>query len=274
MAYLRETATVVAVEPQGEACLLRLASPALAAAVRPFQFLLVRVPGGGFALRRPFSVFDARGEEVEVLIRPVGEGTARLGAVAVGEKLDLLGPLGQTFSPPAEALYVAGGVGVAGLFFAVAEEVRAGRQPELLFGAATEAALYGRGRLETLGVEATYVTEDGSCGERGLATEHLPGAATGQEKLMSAAMAETLPPYARAVVACGPRPMYQALFRSLGEEARLYVVMEERMACGVGACRGCAVPAREPEGGYLAVCQEGPVIEASRLDWLRLAEEV
>jgi dihydroorotate dehydrogenase electron transfer subunit len=274
MVYLHETATVVAVEPEGEARLLRLASPALAAAVRPFQFLLARVPGGSFPLRRPFSVFDARGEEVEVLIRPVGEGTARLGALAAGERLDLLGPFGRDFSPPADALYVAGGVGVAGLFFALAEEVRAGRQPELLFGAATEAALYARGRLEALGVEATYVTEDGSYGERGLATDNVPGLATKQEKLMSAAIAEALPPYARGVIACGPRPMYQALNRSLGEEARLYVVMEERMACGVGACRGCAVPAREPQGGYLAVCQEGPVVEASRLDWLRLAEEV
>jgi dihydroorotate dehydrogenase electron transfer subunit len=274
MAYLHETATVVAVEPEGEARLIRLASPALAEAVRPFQFLLVKVPGGGFVLRRPFSVFDARGEEVEVLIRPVGEGTARLGAVASGEALDLLGPFGRTFSPPAETLYVAGGVGVAGLFFAAAEEVRAGRRPELLFGAATEAELYGRGRLEALGVEVTYVTEDGSYGERGLATDYVPDTATKQEKLMSAAMAETLLPYARAVIACGPRPMYHALFQLLGEEARLYVVMEERMACGVGACRGCAVPAHEPEDGYLAVCQEGPVVEAPRLDWRRLAEEI
>lgn len=256
MAYLHETATVVAVEPEGEARLVRLASPALAAAVRPFQFLLLRVPGEGFTLGRPFSAFDAREGEVEVLIRPVGEGSARLAAVVPGEALVLRGPLGQSFSPPPGARYVAGGVGAAGLFFAVAEEVRAGRRPELYFGARTPAELYGRARLEALGVEATYVTEDGSRGERGLVSAHLPAAG------------------ARPVVACGPRAMYRALERQLGGRAPLYVVMEERMACGVGACRGCAVPVREPEGGYLAVCREGPVIEASRLDWRRLAEEI
>jgi dihydroorotate dehydrogenase electron transfer subunit len=66
--------------------------------------------------------------------------------------------------------------------------------------------------------------------------------------------------------------MYAALHRALGEQARLFVLMEERMACGVGACRSCAVPTRKPEGSYLAACRDGPFLDASTIDWGRLEE--
>jgi dihydroorotate dehydrogenase electron transfer subunit len=274
MAYMREIATVLANDADGDARLLQLSAPAIAAAACPFQFVLVKIPGGDFILRRPLSVFDAREDEIALLVRPVGEGTARICCLVPGENLDLTGPFGREFDVPADALFVAGGIGVAGLFFALAEAARSGRKAELLCGAKNAAQLYARYRLEELGVEATFVTEDGSSGSKGLATEYLPGVHSVKEKLISAALDEKLPPYPKTVITCGPRPMYVVLHKILGEDARLHVLMEERMACGVGACLSCAVPAREPKGSYIAACEEGPLIDASLVDWNRLEGEV
>jgi dihydroorotate dehydrogenase electron transfer subunit len=272
MTYFRENARVRANDADGDARLLRLRAPGLGAAARPFQFVLAQVPGESFILRRPLAVFDAGGGDVELLVRPVGEGTRRLCGLAPGEYCDLTGPFGRAAAVGEDALFVAGGIGLAGLFFALAEEARAGRPPELYYGARTATALYARARLAELGVEARFVTEDGSSGRTGTVVERLPGLPTTKERLMSEALNEKLLPYPRAVIACGPRPMYAALRRALGERARLYVLMEERMACGVGACRSCAVPARKPEGSYLAACRDGPLVEASEIDWGRWEE--
>ncbi len=274
MAYTREIATVLANGADGDARFLRLSAPGIARAARPFQFVLVKVPGGDFILRRPLSVFDAREDEIALLVRPAGDGTARICCLVPGENLDLTGPFGRGFDVPGDALFVAGGIGVAGVFFALAEAARSGRKVELVYGAKTAAQLYARSLLEELGVEATFVTEDGSSGFEGLATEYLPRLPSAKEKLISAALDEKLPPYPKTVIACGPRPMYVVLHKVLGEDSRLHVLMEERMACGVGACRSCAVPAREPKGSYIAACEDGPLINASSVDWNRLEGEV
>ncbi len=253
MSYFHETAPVLANDADGDACLLRLRAPQIAAAVRPFQFVLAQVPGGGHLLRRPFSVFDAVGEELELLIRPVGAGTRTLAAVAAGDSIDLTGPFGRTFEPPADTLFVAGGVGIAGLFFALATAARAGVTPALVFGARAAGQLCGSSRLREVNIDITFVTEDGSRGSRGLVTEHISLAAT-----------------PAALVACGPRAMYRALLGVVGEDTPVYVLMEEHMACGVAACRGCAVPAKSPPGTYICVCQDGPLLDAALIDWDRL----
>lgn len=274
MTYLREIATAIANDADGDARLLRLHAPGMAAAIRPFQFVLAKAPGGDFILRRPLSAFDVAGDELELLIRPAGEGTARLCRLAPGDGCDLTGPFGREFEPPEKALFVAGGIGLAGLFFALAEAARSGRKAELIYGARTAAQLYAESRLTELGVNATLVTEDGSRGHKGLVTEYVPGLPSPETRLLSAALEEKLPPYPKAVIACGPRAMYATLYRALGDEARWYVVMEERMACGVGACRSCAVPARGPAATYVAVCEEGPLMDAAAIDWERLGGEI
>ncbi len=274
MTYLREIATVMANGADGDARLLRLRAPGVAAAARPFQFVLAKVPAGGFMLRRPLSVFDVAGDDVELLIRPVGEGTTRLCCLSAGEGCDLTGPFGRRFEAPEGALFVAGGIGLAGLFFALAEAARSGRKADLLYGARTAAQLYAGPKSAELGIDATFVTEDGSRGHKGLVTEYVPGILSAETKLLYAALEEKLPPYPKALIACGPRAMYAALRRALGDEAQWYVLMEERMACGVGACRSCAVPAREPAGSYVAACEEGPLLDAAVVDWERLGGEI
>jgi dihydroorotate dehydrogenase electron transfer subunit len=262
MTHLREIATVLSNDADGDARLLRLKAPAIAAAARPFQFVLVKVPGEGFLLRRPFSVFDATGDEVALLVRPVGEGTANICRLAPGETCDLTGPFGRAFDVPDNALFVAGGIGIAGVFFAIATAARSGRKAELIYGVRDATQLYVKSFIEELNVEATVVTEDGSSGRKGLATDFVPAPPSGETG------------NGRLVIACGPRPMYAALRRVLGAGARWYALMEERMGCGVGACRSCVVPVREPAGSYAAVCKDGPLVDAASVDWGRLGEAV
>ena len=274
MTYVREIATVIGNDADGDARLLRLGAPRIAAAARPFQFVLAKVPAAGFMLRRPLSIFDAGDDEIELLIRPVSEGTGRLCRLAPGESCDLTGPFGREFDVPEDSVFVAGGIGIAGIFFALATAARSGRKAALVYGARTGAQLYAGRQLGDLAVDVTSVTEDGSSGLKGLATDFIPGIPSAETKLMSRALKEDLPPYRRAVIACGPRAMYVALHKILGDDARWYALMEERMACGVGACRSCAVPVREPAGSYVAACEEGPLVDAAAVDWGRLGEEI
>ncbi|HUV86509.1 MAG TPA: hypothetical protein VMX79_05295 [bacterium] len=274
MTHVREIATVIGNDADGDARLLRLGAPRIAAAARPFQFVLAKVPAAGFLLRRPLSVFDAGGDEIELLIRPVGEGTGRLCCLAPGEGCDLAGPFGRGFDAPGGSVFVAGGIGIAGLFFALATAARSGRKAELVYGARTAAQLHAKRQIGELNVDATFVTEDGSGGLKGLAIEYIPGVPSTGTKLLSRALEEDLPRYAKAVIACGPRAMYAALRKVLGDDAQWYALMEERMACGVGACRSCVVPAREPAGSYVAVCEEGPLVDATAVDWDRLGDEI
>jgi dihydroorotate dehydrogenase electron transfer subunit len=132
--------------------------------------------------------------------------------------------------------------------------------------------VYAGRRLGELAVNAILATEDGSRGLKGLATDFIPGIPSREAKLLSKVLEEDLPRYGRAIIACGPRPMYGALRKVLGDDARWYALMEERMACGVGACRTCVVPVREPAGSYAAVCEEGPLVDAAAVDWDRLGE--
>jgi dihydroorotate dehydrogenase electron transfer subunit len=251
MAYFREKATIVSNDAEGDARLLKLATTALAAAAKPFQFLMAKVPGGGRILRRPLSIFDASEWELELLVRPLRAGTARLCELEPGETMDVTGPLGRPFQPPPGAAFVAGGIGIAGVFYAIAAACRAGEKPAVFFGGRAAGGLYAVARLRELGARVRLATDDGSGGARGLVTDLLsPGPAP--------------------IIACGPPPMFAALRERLGAGAPLYLVMEERMACGVGACRACVAPAREPAGGYLAICEDGPVVDARTLDWARM----
>lgn len=255
MAYFDEAAAVVAARPEGDAVRLRLRAPAVAGAARPFQFVMARVPGEGFTLRRPLSVYDAARDELELLVRPLGEGTSSLAAAREGDRLRISGPFGRVFEPSADALYVAGGIGFAGVHYAMVAAFQAGLKPRLVYGARSSRLAYDVDALRAAGVAVTLVTDDGSSGEKGLVTDHLP------------------PELPSAVIACGPRAMFRALRAKVGAGTTLYVLMEERMACGIGVCRACAVPVSEPAGAYRAVCVDGALFDAAALDWGRMEKE-
>jgi len=227
---------------------------------QPGQFLHLLCDGEGRVLRRPFSVFGHDGRSASVLVREVGGGSAWLRRRIPGDELDVLGPLGRGFDLDVEgeeALLVAGGAGVAPLAYLGRRLGERGAKATLLWGMESGEE-YGA-LPERLGeeIDLRLATADGSRGKRGTVLDLLPPGR---------------PEAGFRYYACGPRPMLLALASRLvpGRLSSLQVSVEERMACGLGACRGCAVPVADPPGGYRAACREGPVFGGEELDWERL----
>ncbi len=224
----------------------------------PGQFVHVRCGGNGRILRRPFSITVSRLGEPAILVRPVGDGTRWLCSRKAGEEIDILGPLGKGFSvlEAPEHVLVAGGAGIAPLRFLALRLRERGHRASLLWGM-EEAFEYGiLPDILAEECELALATRDGKKGFEGSVLELFH--ALGKENDV-------------AIYVCGPRDMHAELMRSLGKDAlkRTQVSVEERMACGVGACRGCAVPSATCAGGYVLACREGPVFFAGDVDWER-----
>jgi dihydroorotate dehydrogenase electron transfer subunit len=254
----RIQAEVVSLRSFGCASELVLEVPASFVA-EPGQFVHVRCMGEGLILRRPFSLYASEEGTAALLVKEVGAGTAWLCNRKVGEKLDILGPLGRGFTIEGDgsSALVAGGAGIAPIRFLAARMRYEGLEPVVLWGVDKEDQY---GELPTLlekEMDLHLACMDGS---RGYA-----GSVAGLFSTLSAERP-------KAIYACGPRGMLTALVDGIGEGslANLQVSMEERMACGVGACRGCVVPAAQPDGGYLAACKDGPVFYGRELDWRRI----
>ena len=221
-----------------------------AGAFDPGQFVMLgELARESFILPRAFSIFRGRRDFFEVVYKVVGRGTRFLAAVRRGDSVLAWGPLGHGFQEAdGSTLLVAGGIGIAGLFAHAEALAQRGRRAALVFGGRTRDDLVGCDDVEPSVSSATYFTEDGSFGEKGRVTDGLI------ELLRRGGF--------RAMAACGPAPMLDAvgvIAREAGVRAQLSV--EAPMACGVGACLGCAVAV---DGRYQRACTEGPVFEAAR----------
>jgi len=199
-------------------------------------------------LPRPFSIYraDSVTGELDLLIEIKGKGTGLLAKTGTGAALELLGPLGKGFPvPPAGSLLVAGGAGIAPLAFLAAS---ADVPRTLLYCAQTASRLVcPHADLDFPGLSIIEATDDGSRGEMGTAADLLLNRIEGAE----------------AVFACGPRPMLAAVKEiCLQAGIKAWFSLEERMACGIGACLGCAVATT---GGYKRVCRDGPVFSAEEV---------
>jgi dihydroorotate dehydrogenase electron transfer subunit len=230
---------------------------------RPGQFVMLGIPGGQMLLRRPFSIHrltDGGGgqTDIAILYKIVGQGTRALSRLAPGTRLDLLGPLGQGFRirPDQRRIAIAaGGIGVAPMLFLA--EYLAGTHDladcEVFLGGRTRSDLLCLDDFRRLGVKVHRTTDDGSDGAQCFLTHPLE------------IEAGKRPP--DIIYACGPMEMLGCV---AGIAARLdipcQVSIESVMACGVGACLGCAVAGRATDG-YLHVCKDGPVFDAHRLRW-------
>lgn len=262
-------AKVTSNQPVGaDIFLLSLTAPAIAQAARPGQFVMLRVsPGPEPLLARPFSVFWAEENEVQILYRVVGRGTRLLKEVVEGQKLSMWGPLGTSFDLNIERpLLVAGGMGIAPIFFASKFLVKHSIDRMVIYGVSSKQAFMvwdesaGNHKYLLEGLDWEPISEDGSIGRMGLVTELL------NDHLSLPASSRPKP---GAVLACGPLPMLRAVAKLCAEfDVACQTSLEAPMACGVGACLGCAIPAAG--GGYLRACQEGPVMEASLVDWERI----
>lgn len=239
---------------------LTVKAPKIAADCRPGQFVMVRA-GEGMdpLLRRPFSVHQvAEGDLLQILVKVIGKGTQMIAGMQSGQYLDVLGPLGRGFSydPQHHHYLVGGGIGIAPLLF-LAKRLLKSVEPsscKILLGARTgEEVSPLIGDFERLGFEVTTATEDGSLGKRGLVTD----------------LMFPLEDESRGMVySCGPFPMLRAVVAFCREKKwACQVSLEAVMACGLGACVGCAVLQADMKG-YVHVCQDGPVFDADEVAWL------
>ncbi len=226
---------------------------------QPGQFIHLRC-ADGFAplLRRPLSICDVdqSASEMSIIYRLEGEGTRRLSAKQKGDVLDALGPLGRGFPINASgkgdrALIVGGGVGVPPLYYLSKQLVARGVQVTHVLGFGSRGASFLTDEFARLG--KTYVTTlDGSLGTKGMVTHVL----------------DSLPLNSwKTVFACGPVPMLRALSdrfcsRNAPQPApEVFLSLEERMGCGIGACFACVCRTPHSDTDYRKVCADGPVFK-------------
>lgn len=227
----------------------------------PGQFVHVRCDTPGTVLRRPYSIAGAAGGTITIMVREVGAGSAWLCSVEAGETLDVMAPLGRGFSLDEAYAHVllAGGTGIAPMRFLASRLSERAGMVKLLWGVEGKDEFGGMADELKGNFDLLVSAMDGSAGEACSVVDLLKGVdRDGTE----------------ALYACGPRGMLNAFAECIKEEelAVAQVCMEERMACGIGACRGCAVPAASLPGAYLAVCRDGPVFRGRELDWSRMSE--
>lgn len=242
---------------------LGLHAPHMALQAKPGQFVMLKVRSGTTPLlRRPFSICAVQDEQVLLLYRLVGEGTHLMTEIKPGQKVPVLGPLGQGFTTPKKdqlAILVAGGVGIAPLIFMASALDHV--QYQFLAGFNTAEEITPLDQLGLSGLPLSVATDDGSAGYAGFVTGLL-------EKTLAKHSAQN-----RLIIfACGPKVMLKKAV-AIAETSRIpcQVSLESSMACGLGACQGCAVKtAATQKQPYLHVCKNGPVFPAQAIDWTAL----
>lgn len=234
---------------------LEFIAPTIAAEVLPGQFVHIRV-GESYdpLLRRPFSIYnvDKKLGSITVFYKVVGRGTRIFSRVHLENRLDVMGPLGKPFSIPSDiktAYLIGGGVGMAPLVYLARVLTDNKIRCRVLMGASTAGFLAGKDILDKLGVNYLVSTDDGSAGMKGRVTD-----------LFAEQMAQRKADF---VYSCGPEIMMAEVTR-IAEEFGVpgELSLEEHMACGVGACLGCAHKMKDGDGFRFAkVCSEGPVFK-------------
>ncbi|KAF0133830.1 MAG: dihydroorotate dehydrogenase electron transfer subunit [Candidatus Saganbacteria bacterium] len=219
---------------------------------KPGQFVNVKVsPSITPLLRRPISIHKINKENnsFDLLYEIVGAGTEILSKRKVGEKISVLGPLGNGFTiKNTPALLVAGGMGVAPLYFLAEEMKKASIDAVILIGGKRSDSINCEEDFKKLGFNVFVTTEDGSKGEKGLIINLLRNHLNRQ-----------------AIYACGPKAMLKEISKMAAhKKIGCQVSMESYMACGIGSCKGCAV---KTKSGYQMACKDGPVFNAEEIIW-------
>jgi dihydroorotate dehydrogenase electron transfer subunit len=236
-------------QPMKDAHLLWLEAPKIAQEAKPGQFVMVRCED--YQLRRPLSIHQREGDQIALLFNIVGGGTQWLSERKSGNKLDLLGPLGNGFNVNADSklLLAAGGIGVAPLVFLAEEAAKQGKEVTLLYGTASAAQLYPH----LPEVKVITATEDGSKGKKGMITDILSDFINDADQLF----------------ACGPLAMYKTMAKMNElKNKSVQISLEVRMGCGLGVCYGCTV---KTENGLKQVCKDGPIFELNDILWAELS---
>ena len=238
-------------------CLIKLTQETPLPDMLPGQFVEVRVDNSPTTfLRRPISInyFDKEKNELWLLIQIIGDGTRKLSELKEGDIVNLIYPLGNSFSIPdsenkaQKLLLIGGGVGTAPMFFLGSELKNLGYNPIFLLGAKTSDDLLQLEMFRQFGTVYT-TTEDGSQGEKGYVTNH--SILKNRDFDM--------------IYTCGPKPMMVSV-ASYAKQAGILceVSLENTMACGIGACLCCV---EKTINGHICICTEGPIINIEKLTW-------
>lgn len=221
----------------------------------PGQFVQILIENAPHTfLRRPISInnHDPEKNEIWLLVQVVGEGTRKICEMKCGDQLNMLLPLGNSFtipSAPGHFLLVGGGVGTAPMHFLGKILKENGFTCDFLLGGTSEMNILQRSEFEQIGT-LYCTTEDGSLGEKGFVTHH----SLLQNKVYD------------FIYSCGPKPMMVAVARYAKERGiGCEVSLENLMACGFGACLCCV---EKTTRGNVCACTEGPVFDINELRWL------
>ena len=253
--YIKDFEIIKNVRLNKDYYMLKLQSEDDLPLILPAQFAEVRIDGSNSTfLRRPISIHDVNYERntISLLIRIAGEGTAKLSEINIGDTLNMVYPLGNSYSMPDNdrILLVGGGIGVAPLLYAAKYFMQFGFKSTFLLGYRDKYSIIRDEKFAKYG-NVYYTTEDGSSGEEGNVMNH-------------SLLTDNIKSYDK-IYACGPEPMLKALGKyALENGVECEVSLENLMACGIGACLCCV---QNTTSGHRCVCTEGPVINVKELIW-------
>lgn len=208
----------------------------------PGQFYMVKGWNGlDPFLPRPLSISNLENRKLKLLYEVKGRGTRIISELKEGDKLSLLGPLGNTFDLNEEGkiALITGGIGIAPMLY-LAKNLSG--EVDIYSGFRNNA--YFLDQIKPYVKDTFIATEDGSTGHKGFAIDLFQ------------------PEKYELVYVCGPIEMINAVLKICKDKVPVYVSMESRMACGIGACLGCTV---ETIKGMERVCKEGPVFKGEEL---------
>jgi len=256
---------------------LILYSPLISNEAKPGNFVQIKISDTDFPLlRRPFSIANKIDDgSIEIIYKIKGLGTNLLSKKCIGEKINLIGSLGNTFSigmneiisstkqnlgthrdTPQNLILIAGGMGIAPIIFLASTLKEIGINFQIIYGAKTKSELIYIDLLRIYTDNILLITDNGSYGKKGLVTEFVV------EELKNEKYTGEYHNKLK-FFACGPHPMLKEIGRICNQlSIDCEISLEENMACGFGACMGCVTNTLT---GYKRVCSEGPIFQAKEL---------
>ena len=210
----------------------------------PGQFVNIQLDG--LYLRRPISVCDVAGDQLTIIYKVVGKGTAQMAAMQTGT-LDVLTGLGNGYDLGVSGerpVLLGGGVGVPPMYMLAKQLIAQGKKVTVILGFNTKAEVFYEQAFRDLGADVTVTTVDGSYGMKGFVTDALANV-----------------DYTHFYT-CGPEPMLKAVYKATTTSGQMS--FEKRMGCGFGACMGCSC---KTITGYKRICKEGPVMRKEEILW-------
>jgi len=225
--------------------------------VKPGQFINIKTTEGSDPLlRRPFSLFDADGDIMSIIIRVIGKGTGLICDMPPGE-LNVIGPTGNGFTLEngSNVLLVGGGVGNAPLYYLMKDLKEKGNRVTYIYCARNKDFVFEKNMYSSLADEFILTTDDGSDGVKGFATDVMA------DKI-------SMSGYTR-IYTCGPDPMMEKVVKLADKGTPVEVSVENYFGCGVGLCVGCTV---DTVDGYKRACIEGPVFDGRAILWDKMPD--